>query len=771
MQRYYDQFENCREHDIPYCGDACPFKVDVLDLQEKMSRNRYNTAYKVLRNSVVFPEIVAALCPGYCEKACIRSKIDSAVQINMLEKTAMAKATRKKANEYNLPAKKGRIAVIGAGISGMGFTFRLASKKYDVTVYEKSDKPGGHLWDVLDDEVFINDFDRQFQYEEYSLKTNTEITDLSDLASENYDVIYVATGKGGNDFGLLECSAEDGSSAFCRLEGDSAVFAGGSLCGKDTMCALADGLDISRAAEIYLKIRKLEYPAAAAPTQVVANEKLLHETPAVIPGDADGTFTDEQAVEEAGRCIRCQCDGCRQYCDIVGYFDKWPIIMRDEILLTSKPSKSLVHKNPAMRYINSCTQCGLFSETCPGNIDLCDMIKSARRKIHTLDKTPGAFRQYWLRDMAFANSDFAAVKKSAPGKSGCSYAFFPGCNLGALDPDYVLEPYKWLLSQRPDTGLLLRCCSVPVDWNGEETVHNEEIEKLRTDWDEMGRPKLIMACMSCAKHLREYLPEIELVSLYEVMDQWGFMADQCRETSDIGSDTAFAVFDPCSARNDEPVQAAVRNLAVTAGLNIKELPEGDRHGCCGFGGLGSVASPGFSQYVAARRCSLSNDPYLVYCSNCRDVFTDNGKPAIHILDALFHINENNAKPEPTVTERRDNRAALKEKLLNEIWHEEMKMKPEKNKYDLKISDKIRDKMNKQRLLEKDICEVIEYSEKTGRRTVDPSSGHYKAYREIGYITCWVEYGITDNLYEIYNVYSHRMRIELEVVFNGKKIDE
>ena len=100
----------------------------------------------------------------------------------------------------------------------------------------------------------------------------------------------------------------------------------------------------------------------------------------------------------------------------------------------------------------------------------------------------------------------------------------------------------------------------------------------------------------------------------------------------------------------------------------------------------------------------------------------------------------------------------------------MKEKPEENRYHLVMSPEIVEKINKSKILEQDICEVLEMAETTGRRTRNPENGHYKAYKQIGYITYWVEYGIDGDTYEIFNVYSHRMQIELEAVFNGRKVD-
>ena len=85
---------------------------------------------------------------------------------------------------------------------------------------------------------------------------------------------------------------------------------------------------------------------------------------------------------------------------------------------------------------------------CPEHIDLCGMIKLARHKMHAAGKVPAAYRQYFMRDMVFANGEQAALKRKSG--NGGRYAFFPGCNLGALDPEYVLKPYKWILEKQPD---------------------------------------------------------------------------------------------------------------------------------------------------------------------------------------------------------------------------------------------------------------------------------------------------------------------------------
>lgn len=829
MQTYYDQFENCMQEEKPFCADDCPFHMDVLDFEDKIANKRYSAAYKIFRNAVVFPDIVASLCPQYCTGRCPGKDAGGAIQINTLERTCLSQTKRKDPNEYNLPPRKGKIAVIGAGLSGLSCALRLASKKYEVVVYEKASVIGGQLNQLLPREIFMEDIERQFKYENYTLHVDTEVTDLHQLAAEGFDAVYVATGQSGNDFGVLSCpSVADGRYCFsiedtaADIHGIMAVFAGGSLLGKSLMHAAADGIHMAREIEGFLKTGIIRYPDAPSKTQITVSEadvQRMGEQRPVMPtetgflggrmlggdgsvagetaadeiaaggcldsfGDADENvalaerdriFTPEEAAAEVSRCIRCQCNSCMTVCDLTAYFNKWPLQMRDEIMTTTMPANSMIRKAPAIRLINMCTQCGLCGETCPGQIDLGGMIKEARRVMHKIDRMPGAYHQFWVRDMEFANGKYAALVKCPPGKSSCSYAFFPGCHLGAANPLYVKKAYAALLAANDDTGLCLRCCGVPADWAGNEEMHDQAIASLRADWEALGKPVMIMACPSCMRHFREYLPEIPMVSLYEAMDEKGICeiggvcGKRVSSPDCSGADAiVYSIFDPCAARNCDEMQEAVRHLLSAAGTAYEELPAGDKHGCCGFGGNIEVASPKLAAKIAEERSKLHDNPYITYCINCRDVFHDDGKPVRHILDILLDIQPPQGAL-PTVTERRCNRVALKEDLLEEIWGESMNEKPEM-KYELIINPAVKEKMNALRILEEDICYVLEMGEVHGRRTFFPQADSYKCYREIGRITCWVEYRPHDGRYEICNVYTHRMKIELEVVFNGRKTD-
>ena len=158
VRDYYDQFDSCREHDIPLCAESCPFCLDILTLTELITAGRFSAAYKSYRDCVVFPGIVSEICPGYCRDACIRRDLDEALNLPLLEKSLVALTSRRQPNAYNLPRRGEKIAVIGAGISGMTFALKMASRKYDVTVFEREAQIGGHLKNLMDEDVYIKEF-------------------------------------------------------------------------------------------------------------------------------------------------------------------------------------------------------------------------------------------------------------------------------------------------------------------------------------------------------------------------------------------------------------------------------------------------------------------------------------------------------------------------------------------------------------------------------------------------------------------------------------
>jgi len=753
-KRIRDIKDRCLEKEDPFCASACPFRLDVREFIGRMQRGAFNSAFRLFSNTVGFPAIVAALCDQPCRNVCPRGRVDAPISLNLLEKAAIAYAANTGPNSYNLPPKQGRIAVIGAGISGLACALRLASKKYAVDVYERSGRVGGALWNVLDSAVFLEDIRLQFSNEEYGLFLDHQVSGLAPLL-EKYDGVYIATGRGGDSFGLeRQAGGDEGVPLATGLPG---VFLGGSLTGATLMEALNQGLKASLCIEDFLKTGEMRSAKKNTPTRMRLAPGAIVFTHAVLPASGE-QYSKEEAAAEASRCIRCRCDACIRHCGLMSYFKKFPGRIAEEVQITVTPGTLDGDGTVATRLIATCSQCGLCGEVCPENIDMGEFLRAGHQAMHEKGAMPWAFHEFWLRDMAFANSSRASFSAPPPSGEKCTSVFFPGCQLGASDPRYVSESFRFLLGLEPGTGLTIGCCGAPALWAGDMALFRKVCETLLENWRQAGCPRMILACPTCLEMFSRYLPEIDCVLLYDVLAGAG------RPSPERGDGTVVSVFDPCAARNRETSQQAVRSLLREAGFSLAALPyEGKIAQCCSYGGQINISAPKYSRWLAEKRSKDGEHPYIVYCSNCRDVFLQTGKPVRHILDVFFGLNGESAGP-PAYDERRKRREKLKEDLVRKYWPELEEPGKEgamDSRNVLTIPPDVREKMNGDHLLEEDALAVIEQCEASGRRVLDPATGHCLGYGEIGYMTQWVEYALSPEGYVLFNTYAHRMKIELE----------
>ncbi|MDR2295475.1 MAG: NAD(P)-binding protein [Clostridiales Family XIII bacterium] len=822
MDEYTDNFGACLQKEAPFCGAECPFHMDVPDFVEKIRKGMWNAAFKVYRNATGFPHTAAALCRAPCRSVCPLADRGGAVDLPLLERACLAFAKDKGATGYNVPAKRGRIAIVGAGVSGLACALRLSAKKYGVEVFARGARLGGKLRDILPPDLFLRDIEEQFRYEEYVLHASVRVPDRDFLNARGFDAVYVATGAGGDDFGLPVAGGENGR---CLRDGPTAWFAGGALIGEEGARALAGGLYMGTIIDNFLKTDKPVYPPNKAQTRMVLDAARLIDTPPVAARNGAG-YTEDEAREEALRCLKCQCDACKLYVDLCAFTGKWPLRIRDEIAATTLPGVSEVKATPAKRLLSASNLARVCREICPARIDLEGLILEGRRSMHRQDKAPWVFHDFWLRDMAFADGPEAALCRAPAGAATCAQAFFPGCQLGAGDPGLVEAAYAGLLARHPDTALFLRCCGAPAEWAGDTEKHAAALDAIRAAWRALGEPLMLFACPSCMEAFARCIPEMPQRSIYEALAESGagglgdpgpggglegaggsgvfedleaggdpgvacdpgaggpgfagpLAASARADAARGGARGEWAVFDPCAARRSAGMKSAVRRLAEAAGCALAPLTEQERvPRCCGYGGQPAVADPAYAAFVAEKRASESERPYIAYCSNCRDALRRAGKECLHILEILFArapAGDANARL-ATVTERRRNRVALKRTLLERYWNE--KPAPPAGDADgadgprILIGEALLAQMDADRILEEEVREVVAFCERTGRKVLDADSGAYGGYKKIGRMSYWVEYRPLDGGegLELLRAYAHRMEIALEAVWNGVKQD-
>ena len=756
----------CIQGEPAYCTATCPLHVDVRGMIKYLQAGDFTRAYKLYAKQVLFPVILSRICDEPCKDACIRNKLDESVSIRLLEKASVDFASKRILPAYYVSEKQNTITVIGGGLCGLSCALDLSRKGYHVKLFEMSSRLGGRLWEleetIMPRQVLLQEFEKTIE-ENITLHFNSEITSIDVLER---DALFIATGNSGVDFGINR-SAVDPLTLATNLKG---VFAGGDILNTNGMISpvrlMAQGLQASKSIERYLKQSSLSLgreDELKTETQLYTNIAGASKTNVVLPADTTGGYTEREAKEEALRCLLCECMECVKNCTYLAEYKSYP-----EVYIKSFGGMMLgtagFEKKNYMHQLNSCSMCGLCKEVCPNSVDMGKVVKKCKEFFYGKDTMPRAFHDYMLRDMDFSGSDDAFLSFGQPGFQKCRYLFFPGCQLGASDPEYVQLSYRYL-TERLDggVGIYIDCCGAPAAWAGNSAAFQTKQASFLEYWRGMGRPVVLAACPSCSKMFEAYSTEIQTSSIWTILKSFGLP-----ENIPSSEGIPIAVYDPCASRYFPEMQSDVRDLLDAMGYRSEELQLHNRFArCCSYGGAISQVNPALAEKIIHDRVDASPLPYVTYCSNCRDDFADKGKPTWHLLDILFGRNDTShaLRTPPTKSQRRSNRVKLKALLVAEWCGLELKREQNAfNSMNVMIPDELIKKADKRFILTDDIKQVIWRAEKSGYKFVRPKSGLITAHLKIGMITYWVEYRSVENIYTVTNVYSHRM--ELQENFDG-----
>ena len=768
-QQELRRLENlCIQEWAPWCTATCPVHVDVRGMTAAIANGNFQAAADALLRTVLFPGIISRFCDHPCEAVCKRREVGEPIAIRGLERSALEYAVPKETRRPAIPRKSQRIAVIGAGLSGLAAACDLARKGYQMTVFEATDRLGGSLWHHSEDALPRSVMDADFELLKtlpievrFSSQVHVD-SSLPDL-QQDFEAIYLGIGRAPRQ----RLDEEMSPPAFSDVDaatfqtGRAGVFAGGSALYPAGQHSPITSISHGRRAAISIDrfLQKVSLTASREnegpyETRLFTSTEGIEPLPRVRISDPARGCSPNEAQEEAARCLQCECMECVKICEYLAHFKGYPKKYVRQIYNNLSIVMGQRHGN---KFINSCSLCGLCKEVCPESLHMGEVCKAARSIMVEQGKMPPSAHEFALRDMEFSNSDKAALARHQPGTTSSAYVFLPGCQLAGSSPDHVRRTYAYLMDRlEGGVGIMLRCCGAPADWVGQEQRLSRVMYEFRAQWQEMGRPQIIAACSSCYALFKARVPEARLISLWELFDRLGLP-----QTDIAPRPGVLAIHDPCTSRHDEDVQRSVRNIARTLGLETNELPlSRDRTECCGFGGLMYFANRELAERVIDRRVSESSVDLLAYCAVCCDHFRSRGKPTWHLLDMIF--GETAARyaltSTPDYSQRRENRVRLKNSFLGVIRNEARVESKDYKTVTLHISDEVRELMSQRMILAEDVEQVIKWAESTGNRLMHRTTGHFLAHYRPGTVTYWVEYAADRDGFVIHNAYSHRMEV-------------
>jgi Fe-S oxidoreductase len=738
----------CIQEETVQCVAACPLHVDARTFCALMAQGRFDKAWQTLAKVLPLPGVLARLCDGPCKAACVRKDAGGAIEMGALERFC-AGAANPVPPPKPLPSRKKSVAVFGGELAGLCAAWELARRGFTVSLH--CTVPGQGLHQLPAQTLPESALDREMEsLAKLGVTVEQGVTltaDLLDSLLEDRDAVVVdgdAYGEGVDIFGQpdeLTLGTQRAGLFACPPGLDSPVFrAATARRAANSVERFLQGVSMTSS-------RELEGPY---PTRLFTS---LDGVEPAAPACGDACPSEEDAREEAGRCLQCECMECVKVCEYLKHYKNYPKVYARQIY---NNESIVMGTRQANSMINSCMLCGLCETVCPEDFSMPDLCLEARRTLVEQNHMPPSAHEFALRDMAFADGERCRITRHAPGAEQSEYVFFPGCQLGASDPDGVTAAYADLRDRLGNVGLMLRCCGAPADWSGRVPLFEESMADLKEAWQSLGSPKIITACPTCLKTLRAGLPDAEIVSHWSVLRALGL-------PKGTGSAPGpMAVNDPCAARHDRVQQEDVRALLDQASVTTVEPKlTGDHTECCGWGGLLSEANPELGMKVSERRARAREEDFVTYCVMCRDMIARTGKRAMHLYDLLYPRAEDPAaRPSPGYSARRENRVRLKEGLLRDLWRDDGD--PVREAYEsveATFTDRAAAVMEERRILVSDVQKVLHNARETGKRFVHEETGRFLASHRPVVVTYWVEFEEKDGGYLVHNVWSHRMHVK------------
>ena len=144
-----DQAARCMNCGVPYCQSSygCPLNNLIPEWNDLLYRGAVREAFERLIKTAPFPEFTGHVCPALCEKACMLAPTDGGTANRDTELYLIETAYRNGWMTPRLPLHRTgkRIAIVGAGPSGLAAADKLNRLGHFVDVYDRADRPGGLL--------------------------------------------------------------------------------------------------------------------------------------------------------------------------------------------------------------------------------------------------------------------------------------------------------------------------------------------------------------------------------------------------------------------------------------------------------------------------------------------------------------------------------------------------------------------------------------------------------------------------------------------------
>lgn len=194
--------EHCMGEETASCVATCPMHTNVKEYVRLIREGKGEEAIKVIRDQLFLPGTLGRICAHPCEGKCKWNEGKSPMAIASLKRYAADHFDREE--DWNLSCKDEngkKVAVIGAGPSGLQAALELRKEGCQVTVFEKMPVRGGMLRiGIPAYRLPRTILEREISYLDHlgvKFELNCEIGKNKPFSEilENFDSVIVAVGK------------------------------------------------------------------------------------------------------------------------------------------------------------------------------------------------------------------------------------------------------------------------------------------------------------------------------------------------------------------------------------------------------------------------------------------------------------------------------------------------------------------------------------------------------------------------------------------------
>ena len=193
----------CKEIVSSPCQYICPVGQEASVYIALIAHKKYEEAYRIIRKDNPLPSVCGRVCSRACESACRAGEIGDPIAIRALKRFVMDWARDKGVDApEKLPVTKAeKVAIVGAGPSGLAAGYELVRRGYAVRIFESLPVAGGMLRVTIPEhrlpkDILQEDIDYLVKCG-VSIKTNMTLGkdfSLDDLFKQGYKAVFLATG-------------------------------------------------------------------------------------------------------------------------------------------------------------------------------------------------------------------------------------------------------------------------------------------------------------------------------------------------------------------------------------------------------------------------------------------------------------------------------------------------------------------------------------------------------------------------------------------------